>query len=923
MPQPNPVSLAEKLHALGKQECYSMQMRAEGHFEKYPAKQHARRVRDRLDVAEGLVYLPGAPARNNEDSDMPAPFRQRRYFYYLSGCNEPNCYLTYDIQHDILTLFIPRIDESRVIWNGRGSTPAEAMDKYDIDEVYYIDELQRQLLEWQLRYSGSLYVLHREQIPRSPHRHKSLDTTSLLPAMNLCRMIKDEHEINLIRQANDISSEAHRKVLAKISSFKNEAQVEGLFLDVCVSRQAKQQAYDPIAASGPNAGTLHYDANNEDFGDRQLMCLDAGCEFELYASDITRTFPLSGSWPSVESENIYKLVQRMQESCIKRLAPGVRYLDLHILAHQIAIDGLLKLGILHNGTSEEIYKAGTSRAFFPHGLGHHVGLEVHDVGQKELMSLYDANANFEKAPSLYPEDFHLPVYDNEMCRAPTNPESPHLEEGMVVTVEPGIYFSTYALTKFYFPSPTHSKYINKEVVEKYLPVGGVRIEDDILITSKGYENLTTAPKGDDMLAMIRAQNHKLPYLLPPGTGPGDKNATVTVDNLLFRAPGIPKNMSGPPIKPLSLSKASTMPLPSRTSVDFEPFRGPSLFAGFTDHREREESSTVPQKLPVPFREKRPVVTHRDLPAASQSNRLPPIGILSSEMDRHSRLPKTAFPVVSEKQPEMQQTLPPNPKTRHESSVPPKFDRCIYPYPVARAHVNSSPPQSSMPPMMRLSETRTETARAQANPLPRRSVTLDDHVAARRSFNPWEHSVPRDSHASSHPPRYPPRQRASIQDLQAGRPPRLASLRHIPEDPILPPQHPRHNQEQYIASNPTTRTNHHVPHPSISEPHATHATYDATPAFHHHRSLQLLRSGNPYRDSVLSSHESGRASSRLPPMYTGPVHIPAGRNEESPPRSPPSTARDQEIEDLRRAMNEVWRIQEDAKRACSEVMHRYS
>jgi Xaa-Pro dipeptidase len=213
-------------------------------------------------------------------------------------------------------------------------------------------------------------------------------------------MIKDDHEIKLIRKANDISSQAHKQVLANILHYKNEAQVEGLFTDVCISHQAKQQAYDPIAASGPNAGTLHYDANDEDFGDRQLMCLDAGCEFELYASDITRTFPLSTSWPSKEAENIYKLVERMQETCIERLAPGVRYLDLHVLAHQIAIDGLLTLGILHNGTKEEIYKAGTSRAFFPHGLGHHVGLEVHDVGQAELMSIIRGKATFEQVSSF-------------------------------------------------------------------------------------------------------------------------------------------------------------------------------------------------------------------------------------------------------------------------------------------------------------------------------------------------------------------------------------------------------------------------------------------------------------------------------------------------------------------------------------------
>lgn len=311
--------------------------------------------------------------------------------------------MTYDIQHDILSLFIPRIDPKRVIWNGRGSTLAEAVERYDIDEVYYVDELGDAIKDWSDYYGGhgsDIYVLHNGQLPRIPELHAIIDSESLQPAMNAARMIKDDHEIQLIRKANDVSSKAHKKILSKILEFKNEAQVEGLFVDICIAHQAKQQAYDPIAASGANAGTLHYDANNENFDDRQLMCLDAGCEYELYASDITRTFPLAESWPSKEAENIYKLVERMQESCISRLAPGVRYLDLHILAHQIAIDGLLKLGILHNGTSEEIYKAGTSRAFFPHGLGHHIGLEVHDVGQAELMSVREGKVVIEQVGYL-------------------------------------------------------------------------------------------------------------------------------------------------------------------------------------------------------------------------------------------------------------------------------------------------------------------------------------------------------------------------------------------------------------------------------------------------------------------------------------------------------------------------------------------
>ncbi|KAJ4360251.1 uncharacterized protein N0V89_000811 [Didymosphaeria variabile] len=557
------ISLAERLQGARAEE-YWLHLEAEGPLDKYPAKQHARRVRERLHVAEGLIYLPGVPARSNEDSDMPAPFRQRRYFYYLSGCNEASCQLAYDIKRDLLTLFIPRVNPDRVFWNGRGSTPAEALDKYDVDEVFYVDQIESWIHDWFLhyRYDGAqrLYVLHKEQMP--PLRYPwPVDSTALQPAVNQCRMIKDDHEIKLIRKANDISSKAHKQVLANITRFHNEAQVEGLFLNVCISNQAKQQAYDPIAASGPNAGTLHYDANNEDFADRQLMCLDAGCEFELYASDITRTFPLSGSWPSKEAENIYKLVERMQEACIQKLAPGVRYLDVHVLAHQIAIDGLLKLGLLHNGTREEIYKAGTSKAFFPHGLGHHVGLEVHDVGQQELMSLCK-HPKYEKIPSLYPEDFHLPIYDKDLCMAPTHPQSPQLEEGMVVTVEPGIYFSAYALSYFYLPSPVHAKYINTEVLYRYFPVGGVRIEDDILITSKGYENLTTAPKGDAMFAIIKGQS----------TSSTPKSREKSVDALeesLRRAPGISRRVADPFVKPMQQIPA----FPSKSLVD-RPLREP-------------------------------------------------------------------------------------------------------------------------------------------------------------------------------------------------------------------------------------------------------------------------------------------------------------------------------------------------------------
>ena len=163
-------------------------------------------------------------------------------------------------------------------------------------------------------------------------------------------------------------------------------------------------------------------------------------------------------------------------------------ITLHILAHTIAIKGLLKLGILHNGTNAEIYGTGTSKGFFPHGLGHHLGLEVHDVNGKPVMKY--------GAPKC-------PVLDSANAFVPFAFDQPDLEPGMVVTIEPGIYFNRFELSRAYLNDPVHSKFINKEVLERYWDVGGVRIEDNILITAKGYEVLTTTPKGEAALEIIR------------------------------------------------------------------------------------------------------------------------------------------------------------------------------------------------------------------------------------------------------------------------------------------------------------------------------------------------------------------------------------------------------------------------------------
>lgn len=217
---------------------------------------------------------------------------------------------------------------------------------------------------------------------------------------------------------------------AYIASSVKQTPVGDLFANLHISEKVDQQMYGTIGTSRPSASTLHHDAKN--FVNCQHPAPDAGYGSEHYAADITCTWPLASSQHSKEAQNIIELVERIQQACLERLVPGVRFLDLHIEAHQYVIKGLLELGILCKGTLEEIYKSGTSLIFFPHGLGQYVEFEVDGIDQ------IAAGCDRLQAASLYPENFHLPVYDEKLCRRPTHPKSPHLEKDDLVTVEPGM-----------------------------------------------------------------------------------------------------------------------------------------------------------------------------------------------------------------------------------------------------------------------------------------------------------------------------------------------------------------------------------------------------------------------------------------------------------------------------------------------------
>ncbi|KAF7557349.1 hypothetical protein G7046_g6049 [Stylonectria norvegica] len=470
---------------------------------KYPAKTHARKVAEELGVDDGLIYLPGEPTRLYEDSDQSPPFKQRRYFYYLTGVDFPDCAVTYEIARDRLTLWIPYVEPRQVLWYGSTPDVIEAMRRYNVDEVRYTAQLSK-FLHVHLTPATTLYILHPEQGPKladRPRGQKHINYSKLRPAMDQARVIKTDFEIELIRRANSISSEAHRKVAENLLRMNNEQEIEALLLSVCVARGAHAQAYPIIAGAGVNASTLHYEANDQPLAGKQLVVIDAGCEWQCYASDITRTLPLTGSFTK-EGAAIHGIVQRMQDECIAAIRPGCIYSSLHLHAADVAIEGLLQLGILR-GSSDEIQKAGTVAAFFPHGLGHHVGLEVHDVSGAERLLVQSGLLEGGKREMV------TPAMLTELRRLQTTAQPPPyrgkqaLRPGMVVTVEPGVYFCRPFIEGYFLSNESHAKFIDRGVLEQYYDVGGVRIEDDILVTEDGFENLSTgAPKGDELLDVI-------------------------------------------------------------------------------------------------------------------------------------------------------------------------------------------------------------------------------------------------------------------------------------------------------------------------------------------------------------------------------------------------------------------------------------
>ncbi|KAF2141476.1 uncharacterized protein K452DRAFT_228765 [Aplosporella prunicola CBS 121167] len=436
---------------------------------KYPAKTHARRVADWIrekGAKDGIVYLEGQKTRMNEDNDQEQPFRQRRYFYYLSGCEVPDCSLAYDMKNDRTTLFVPPIDPDEVIWSGLPLSTQEALERYEIDDCKTSAEVNAYLSSSDTPKS-IVYAINNQvsdNVTFLPFNEANMDL--LKTGIEECRVVKTPYEIALITHANTVSTAAHTAVMAAAKSATNERELEAIFLKTCVERGCRNQAYSSIVAGGTSAATLHYVRNDQPLTGKLNLLVDAGAEKDCYASDITRTYPINGKF-TPESRAIYDIVLGMQKEAISGLKAGIKWDDVHAQAHRSAIAGLLHLGIL-KGDADAIFAARTSVAFFPHGLGHYLGMDTHDSGGRANYADKDTMFRYLRVRGTVPA-------------------------GAVVTVEPGIYFCRFIIEP-YLKDAKHKAFIDEAVLEKYWEVGGVRIEDNILVTEDGYENLTDTPK---------------------------------------------------------------------------------------------------------------------------------------------------------------------------------------------------------------------------------------------------------------------------------------------------------------------------------------------------------------------------------------------------------------------------------------------
>lgn len=413
--------------------------------------------------AVAVLFTAPEVARN---SDSDYPYRHDSYFYYLTGFAEPDSvFVLVAARADAparAILFCREKDVEREIWDGFRHGPAAARDTFGFDEAYPVAELDAQMacllagapsLYYAIAHDAALDArvagwLKAVRVKARSGVSAPSCTRHLLLLLDEMRLLKDDPEQALMARAATISAQGHARAMRLAAPAMFEYELEAELLYVFRKNGAQFPAYTPIVAAGANACILHYSANNAQTWDGDLVLIDAGCEFDSYAADITRTFPVNGRFTEPQ-KCLYELVLAAQAAALAAIVPGRPYSDVHDAALRVLSEGMLEHGLLdkaHYGNADNVIAERAYAAFYMHGTGHWLGLDVHDTGSYRDSSL-------EGKPSRL------------------------LMPGMALTVEPGMYVR---------PAPG--------VPERFWNIG-IRIEDDVIVDNSGARVLSHgAPK---------------------------------------------------------------------------------------------------------------------------------------------------------------------------------------------------------------------------------------------------------------------------------------------------------------------------------------------------------------------------------------------------------------------------------------------
>ncbi|MGE0310003.1 MAG: aminopeptidase P N-terminal domain-containing protein [Lautropia sp.] len=469
--------------------------------------QRRARLAERMAaMGGGVAVLFTAPeVARNRDSDYP--YRHDSYFHYLTAFGEPEAALVMVVEpgRARAILFCRSKNEEREIWDGFRFGPAAARRRFGFDEAYPIDELDARMpallanrpaifhalsadeaLDARLRaWLGAARAQARAGVSAPARAH------DLLHVLDEMRLIKDADEIATMKHSAAIAADAHCRAMRATRPGMYEYEIEAEILHEFHRRGAPSPAYGSIVAGGGNACVLHYRENDARLKSGDLLLIDAGCEYQGYASDITRTFPVNGRFGGAQRE-LYEIVLAAQRAAELATRPGKRFDEPHEAAVRVLAQGMLDCKLLR-GSLAGVLESGAYRRFYMHRTGHWLGRDVHDCGDYR-------EAGDERVAPIAPPRPARPARAAAAAkaaparaRAATKPAAPaprpwrKLAAGMVVTIEPGIYVRA-----------------ADDVPKAYHDIG-IRIEDDALLTARGCELITSGvPKAcDDIEALMR------------------------------------------------------------------------------------------------------------------------------------------------------------------------------------------------------------------------------------------------------------------------------------------------------------------------------------------------------------------------------------------------------------------------------------